>query len=94
MLRMLASVALLLLAATAVAPGASAHTLPTSCASIKEGGCEGNAIVSVDYGGHHVDACLIAVAGSCEPYDGNLVRANVDGQDYIVPDPCYTTMCF
>lgn len=44
--------------------------------------------------GHHVTACVIGVKGSCEPYNGHLVRTSVDGEEYIVPDPCYTTSCF
>jgi hypothetical protein len=94
MLRFLASAALLVLAAVAVAPQAAAYTLPTYCIGYKEGMCEENDVVEVGYAGHEAGVCVIAVAGSCDPYDGHLVRADVDGQDYVVPDPCYTTMCF
>ena len=77
MLRTLASVSLLLLAALVAAPTVAADDL-----------------VDKTVLGHHVTLCVIGVKGSCDPYDGDLVRLTVDGQDYVVPDPCYTTMCF
>ena len=94
MFRALLSFGLLAVAASVVVPAAAAYTLPTYCLGHKEGMCDGNAVLSVDYANQHADVCVIAVAGSCEPYDGHLVRADVNGQDYVVPDPCYTTMCF
>lgn len=51
-------------------------------------------VVDEEVAGHHVTLCAIGVKGSCDPYDGHLVRATVDGQAYVVPDPCYTTMCW
>ena len=68
---------LLLLAALAFTPAASAGD-----------------VVDKEVAGHHVTACVIGVKGSCEPYDGDLVRTTVDGEEYRVPDPCYTTACF
>ena len=51
-------------------------------------------VVDREVAGHDVTLCVIGVKGSCEPYNGHLVRATVDGQEYVVPDPCYTTMCW
>lgn len=50
--------------------------------------------VTVTLFDHTASACAIAVKGSCEPYNGHLVRVTVDGQEHVVPDPCYTTACF
>ena len=92
MLRNLLMSCLLLLAASAL-PSASADDLGT-CVGYKEGMCEENAVLVVDAGGAHVDACVIGVSGSCDPYQGDLVRAHAADHEFSVPDPCYTTMCF
>ena len=92
--RTILSASLLLVAAACVAPTATAS--PDNvwvCVGHKEGTCEGNAII-VEAEGERVDACVIGVQGSCDPYDGHLVRAHVHGEESTVRDPCYTTACF
>jgi hypothetical protein len=92
--RVLVSASLLLLAALSVAPAASADEV-WACYGIKPEECEGNAVLVVEHnGGRVLDVCVIAVAGSCDPYSGHLVRAHLYGQEITVPDPCYTTACF
>jgi uncharacterized low-complexity protein len=75
--RILLAASLLLLAAVASVPAASADDA-----------------VDATVLGHHVTACVIAVYGSCDPYNGDLARVTVDGTTVRVPDPCYTTSCF
>lgn len=91
--RALLPASLLLLAALSAVPAASATDVQ-ECIGLKEGECEGNAVLTVDVDGERVfDVCVLLVAGSCEPYWGHLVRAHVFGQQVVVPDPCYTTAC-
>lgn len=93
--RTLLSAGLLLLAAVTIAPAATAALDNVwVCVGYKEGMCANNDVVEVNAKNHFVGVCVIGVAGSCDPYEGDLVRADVDGQDVIVPDPCYTTSCF
>ena len=92
--RALLPASLLALAAVAFAPAASATQVDT-CIGLKEGECESNDVLIVEVDGKRVfDVCVIAVAGSCEPYEGDLVRAHLYRLELIVPDPCYTTACF
>ncbi len=87
--------ALLLLAAVAALPAVSAS--PDNvwvCLGYKQGTCAHNDVVEVNVKQFFVGACVIGVAGSCDPYEGDLVRADVDGTEVSVPDPCYTTACF
>jgi hypothetical protein len=92
--RLLVSASLLLLAAVSAAPAASADEV-WACVGYKPAMCEGNAVLVVEHNGARVlDACVILVAGSCDPYEGHLVRAHVDGQEIVVRDPCYTTACW
>ena len=92
--RTVLSASLLLLAAASVAPAATASLDNVwVCVGHKEGTCDGNAVI-VNVKGERVDACVIGVQGSCDPYQGDLVRAHVNDDEYSVPDPCYTTACF
>ena len=92
--RTLLSASLLLLAAVSIAPLATASPDDSwVCVGLKEGTCEGNALI-VEVEGGRVDACVIGVQGSCDPYDRHLVRAHVNEDEFTVPDPCYTTACF
>lgn len=84
---------LLALAATSAPTAAASLDDVSVCVGHKEGTCEGNAVI-VSVKGERVDACVIGVQGSCDPYQGDLVRAHVHGEEYSVPDPCYTTACF
>lgn len=86
--RVLAALCLLLFA-LALAPTASAA--PEACVGK---GCPDGYAVVVDAAGQHVDACVVAVQGSCQPYHGDLVRVNINGKEFRVPDPCYTTACW
>jgi hypothetical protein len=94
--RILLAASLLLLAAAAVVPAASASidNVWVCKGDLKDSPCSDNDVIYVNVKQEHVGVCVIGVSGSCDPYDGDLVRADVDGQDYVVPDPCYTTACF
>ena len=85
--RLLAAVCLLLFLLPLV-PTASAAT-----ACVGKDCPDGYAVV-VDAAGQHVDACVVAVQGSCQPYHGDLVRVHVNSKEFRVPDPCYTTACW
>ena len=95
-MRSLLAAALLLFAATAVLPtvSASIDNVWVCKGDLKSRPCEDNDVLYVNVKQEHVGVCIIAVSGSCDPYDGDLVRADINGKDVSVPDPCYTTMCF
>jgi hypothetical protein len=88
---------LLLLAAVAfAAPHASASidNVWVCKGDLKDSPCDNNDVLYVNVKQEHVGVCVIGVSGSCDPYDGDLARVDVNGQTYAVPDPCYTTACF
>ena len=94
-MRSFLAAAFLLFAAVAALPSAAAS--PDNvwvCVGYKEGMCENNDVLEVNVKQVFVGVCVIGVAGSCDPYQGDLVRADVDGHAVSVPDPCYTTACF
>lgn len=94
-LRTVISAGLLLLAAVTIAPAATASIDNVwVCVGYKEGMCANNDVAEVNVKDFFVGVCVIGVAGSCDPYQGDLVRADVDGTYVVVPDPCYTTACF
>lgn len=98
--RALLAASLLLLATLSLAPMAAASPDNVwACVGAKEGQCEDNDVLVVNVKQYRVGACAIAVAGSCDPYDGDLVRVTYTKggtvqEQLIVPDPCYTTACF
>ncbi len=98
--RALLPASLLLFAALSVAPTAAAGPDDVwACVGVKEDQCDHDKALIVNVKQTNVSACVIAVAGSCDPYDGDLVRVTYSkgGEtqlQVIVPDPCYTTACF
>ena len=98
--RALLSAGLVLLATLSVAPmaAASIDNVWVCKGDIHDSPCSDGDVVYVNVKQEHVGVCVIGVSGSCDPYDGDLVRADVDvgpvDGDYSVPDPCYTTACF
>jgi hypothetical protein len=80
---------LLLASLAALAPTAAADV--SACAAKY---CDGGDAAALEAFGKHADACVVGVEGGCDPYDGHLARVDVDGKEYFVPDPCYTTACF
>jgi hypothetical protein len=93
--RTLVLTGLVLLTALSLAPAASAG--PDNvyvCVTRVAGGCGNDQAFEVHAKNHEAGACVIGIEGSCDPYQGHLVRAHVDGREVVVPDPCYTTACF
>jgi hypothetical protein len=98
--RPLLAAGLLLLATLSVAPMAAASIDNVyACVGLKEDQCDHDKAVLVNVKADRVDACVIGVAGSCDPYQGDLVRVTYTHggevqEQVVVPDPCYTTACF